>query len=116
MKSLCIAISMLCSIFDDVYSKFNYVSDIEQYGMEYKVSSAHAVKNNQDFRGDCDDFASRFSAVKLGLLCTDLLGYFDLRRFVWVVLYAVFAVHSLPADHRYLRGEGGIAAGRSAPL
>jgi predicted transglutaminase-like cysteine proteinase len=25
--------------------------------MEYKVSFAHAVKNNRDFRGDCDDFA-----------------------------------------------------------
>ena len=57
MISFCIASLMLCGIFDDVYSKFNYVSDIEQYGMEYKVSSAHAVKNNQDFRGDCDDFA-----------------------------------------------------------
>ena len=57
MISFCIASLMLCGIFDDVYSKFNYVSDIEQYGMEYKVSSAYAVKNNQDFRGDCDDFA-----------------------------------------------------------
>ena len=57
MISFCIASLMLCGIFDDVYSKFSYVSDIEQYGMEYKVSSAHAVKNNQDFRGDCDDFA-----------------------------------------------------------
>ena len=56
MKSLCIAISMLCVIFDDVYSKFNYVSDIEQYGMEYVVSSAKAVKSGRDFRGDCDDF------------------------------------------------------------
>ena len=56
MKSLCIAVSMLCGIFDDVYSKFNYVSDIEQYGMDYKVSSAHAVKSGRDFRGDCDDF------------------------------------------------------------
>ena len=56
MKSLCIAISMLCGIFDDVYSKFNYVSDIEQYGMEYVVSSAKAVKSGRDFRGDCDDF------------------------------------------------------------
>ena len=56
MKSLCIAVSMLCGIFDDVYSKFNYVSDIEQYGMDYKVSFAHAVKNGRDFRGDCDDF------------------------------------------------------------
>ena len=57
MISFCIASLMLCGIFDDVYSKFNYVSDTEQYGMEYKVSSAYAVKNNQDFRGDCDDFA-----------------------------------------------------------
>ena len=57
MISFCIASLMLCGIFDDVYSKFSYVSDIEQYGMEYKVSFAHAVKNNQDFRGDCDDFA-----------------------------------------------------------
>ena len=56
MKSLCIAISMLCGIFDDVYSKFNYVSDIEQYGMEHVVSSAKAVKSGRDFRGDCDDF------------------------------------------------------------
>ena len=56
MKSLCIAVSMLCGIFDDVYSKFNYVSDIEQYGMEYMVSSAKAVKSGRDFRGDCDDF------------------------------------------------------------
>ena len=56
MKSLCIAVSMLCGIFDDVYSKFNYVPDIEQYGMDYKVSFAHAVKNGRDFRGDCDDF------------------------------------------------------------
>ena len=56
MKSLCIAVSMLCGIFDDVYSKFNYVSDIEQYGMDYKVSSAKAVKSGRDFRGDCDDF------------------------------------------------------------
>jgi predicted transglutaminase-like cysteine proteinase len=48
---------MLCGIFDDVYSKFNYVSDIEQYGRDYRVSFAQDVKNNQDFRGDCDDFA-----------------------------------------------------------
>ena len=57
MKSLCIAVSMLCGIFDDVYSKFNYVPDIEQYGMDYKVSFAKAVKSGRDFRGDCDDFA-----------------------------------------------------------
>ena len=48
---------MLCSIFGDTYSKFNYVSDIEQYGRDYRVSFAHDVKNNRDFRGDCDDFA-----------------------------------------------------------
>jgi predicted transglutaminase-like cysteine proteinase len=49
---------LLCSLFGDVYSKFNYTSDIEQYGIEeYRVSFAKAVKNNQDFRGDCDDFA-----------------------------------------------------------
>ena len=57
MNSLCVASYLLCRIFGDVYSKFSYVSDIEQYGMEHKVSFAHAVKNNQDFRGDCDDFA-----------------------------------------------------------
>ena len=57
MNSLCVASYLLCSLFGDVYSKFSYVSDIEQYGMEHKVSFAHAVKNNQDFRGDCDDFA-----------------------------------------------------------
>ena len=48
---------MLCSIFGDTYSKFNYVSDIEQYGRDYRVSFAQDVKNNRDFRGDCDDFA-----------------------------------------------------------
>ena len=58
MNSLCVASYLLCSLFGDVYSKFNYTSDIEQYGMpEYRVSFAQAVKNNQDFRGDCDDFA-----------------------------------------------------------
>ena len=57
MISLCVASYMLCSFFDATDSKFNYVSDIEQYGRDYRVSSAHAVKNNQDFRGDCDDFA-----------------------------------------------------------
>ena len=58
MNSLCVASYLLCSLFGDVYSKFNYISDIEQYGMpEYRVSFAQAVKNNQDFRGDCDDFA-----------------------------------------------------------
>ena len=57
MNSLCAASYLLCSLFGDVYSKFSYVSDIEQYGMEHKVSFVHAVKNNQDFRGDCDDFA-----------------------------------------------------------
>ena len=58
MLSFCVASYLLCSIFGDVYSKFHYVSDIEQYGIEeYRVSFAHAVRNNQDFRGDCDDFA-----------------------------------------------------------
>ena len=57
MISLCVASYLLCSIFGDTYSKFNYVSDIEQYGRDYRVSFAQDVKNNQDFRGDCDDFA-----------------------------------------------------------
>ena len=57
MISLCVASYLLCSIFADTYSKFNYVSDIEQYGRDYRVSFAQDVKNNQDFRGDCDDFA-----------------------------------------------------------
>ena len=57
MISLCVASYLLCGIFDDVYSKFNYVSDIEQYGRDYRVSFAQDVKNNRDFRGDCDDFA-----------------------------------------------------------
>ena len=57
MISLCVASYLLCSIFGDTYSKFNYVSDIEQYGRDYRVSFAHDVKNNRDFRGDCDDFA-----------------------------------------------------------
>ena len=57
MISLCVASLLVCGIFADTYSKFNYISDIEQYGMDYRVSFAYAVKNNQDFRGDCDDFA-----------------------------------------------------------
>ena len=57
MISFCVASYLLCSIFGDTYSKFNYVSDIEQYGRDYRVSFAQDVKNNQDFRGDCDDFA-----------------------------------------------------------
>ena len=57
MLSFCVASYLLCSIFGDTYSKFNYVSDIEQYGRDYRVSFAQDVKNNQDFRGDCDDFA-----------------------------------------------------------
>ena len=57
MMSLCVASYLLCTIFADTYSKFHYVSDIEQYGMDYRVSFASAVKNNQNFRGDCDDFA-----------------------------------------------------------
>ena len=57
MISLCVASYLLCSIFGDTYSKFNYISDIEQYGRDYRVSFAQDVKNNQDFRGDCDDFA-----------------------------------------------------------
>ena len=57
MMSLCVASYLLCTIFADTYSKFHYVSDIEQYGMDYRVSFAYAVRNNQDFRGDCDDFA-----------------------------------------------------------
>ena len=57
MISLCVASYLLCSIFGDTYSKFNYVSDIEQYGRDYRVSFAQDVKNNRDFRGDCDDFA-----------------------------------------------------------
>jgi len=54
---ICVASYLLCSIFGDTYSKFNYVSDIEQYGRDYRVSFAQDVKNNRDFRGDCDDFA-----------------------------------------------------------
>ena len=57
MNIICVASYLLCSIFGDTYSKFNYVSDIEQYGRDYRVSFAQDVKNNQDFRGDCDDFA-----------------------------------------------------------
>ena len=57
MISFCVASYLLCSIFGDTYSKFNYVSDREQYGRDYRVSFAQDVKNNQDFRGDCDDFA-----------------------------------------------------------
>ena len=57
MITLCTASYLLCTLFGNVYSKFNYVSDIEQYGRDYRVSFADAVKNNQDFRGDCDDFA-----------------------------------------------------------
>ena len=57
MMSLCVASYLLCTIFADTYSKFHYVSDLEQYGMDYRVSFAYAVRNNQDFRGDCDDFA-----------------------------------------------------------
>ena len=57
MMSLCVASYLLCTLFADTYSKFHYVSDIEQYGMDYRVSFAYAVRNNQDFRGDCDDFA-----------------------------------------------------------
>ena len=58
MMSLCVASYLLCTLFADTYSKFHYVSDIEQYGIEeYRVSFAQDVKNNQDFRGDCDDFA-----------------------------------------------------------
>ena len=48
---------MLCTLFGDVYSKFNYASDIEQYGRDHRVSFAHDVKNGRDFHGDCDDFA-----------------------------------------------------------
>ena len=55
--SLCVASYLLCTIFADTYSKFHYVSDIDQYGRDHRVSFASAVKNNQDFRGDCDDFA-----------------------------------------------------------
>ena len=57
MNIICVASYLLCSIFGDTYSKFNYVSDIEQYGRDYRVSFAQDVKNNRDFRGDCDDFA-----------------------------------------------------------
>ena len=57
MNIICVASYLLCSIFGDTYSKFNYVSDIEQYGRDYRVSFAQVVKNNRDFRGDCDDFA-----------------------------------------------------------
>ena len=57
MNSLCAASYLLCSLFGDTYSKFNYTSDIEQYGRDYRVSFAQAVKNHRDFRGDCDDFA-----------------------------------------------------------
>ena len=57
MMSLCVASYLLCTLFADTYSKFHYVSDIDQYGRDYRVSFASAVKNNQNFRGDCDDFA-----------------------------------------------------------
>ena len=57
MMSLCVASYLLCTLFADTYSKFHYVSDIEQYGRDHRVSFADAVKRNQDFRGDCDDFA-----------------------------------------------------------
>ena len=57
MMSLCVASYLLCTLFADTYSKFHYVSDIDQYGRDHRVSFASAVKNNQDFRGDCDDFA-----------------------------------------------------------
>ena len=57
MMSLCVASYLLCTLFADTYSKFHYVSDIDQYGRDNIVSFASAVKNNQNFRGDCDDFA-----------------------------------------------------------
>ena len=56
MISFCVASYLLCSIFKDTYSKFNYVSDRELYGKDNRLSFADAVKNNQDFHGDCDDF------------------------------------------------------------
>ena len=57
MITLCTASYLLCTLFGDVYSKFNYVSDIEQYGRDHRVSFAQNVRNAENFRGDCDDFA-----------------------------------------------------------
>ena len=57
MNSLCAASYLLCTLLGDLYSKFDYVSDMEQYGRDHRISFAYDVKNNRDFRGDCDDFA-----------------------------------------------------------
>ena len=46
------------AIFDDVYTKFTWVSDMEQFGVsDKKVSFAKQVKKGLSFNGDCDDFA-----------------------------------------------------------
>ena len=41
----------------NVFKKFTYITDKEQYGEDRKISFAKQVKEGKSFKGDCDDFA-----------------------------------------------------------